>query len=104
MKFRKKPVIIDALQLEYSHAGIKRVLEFMGQTVRTKTAIESDKFHEYCQIVRNEGMTIHTLEDGKDKRAKHVAEFGDWIIKGIRGEFYPCKPDIFEKTYELVED
>lgn len=46
---------------------------------------------------------IVTLEDGSDGRAKHVATEGDWIIKGIQGEFYPCKPDIFLATYELVE-
>ena len=49
-------------------------------------------------------MTIETLEDGKDKRAKHVASIGDYIIKGVKGEFYPCKPDIFEMTYEPVND
>jgi len=49
-------------------------------------------------------MDIHTLEDGNDGRAKHVATIGDWIIKGVKGEFYPCKPDIFLKTYEPVGD
>ena len=43
---------------------------------------------------------IITLEDGDDGRAKHVATEGDWIIKGVQGEFYACKPDIFQSTYE----
>lgn len=43
-------------------------------------------------------MVIHTLEGDM------TAQVGDWIITGLRGEQYPCKPDIFEKTYELVED
>ncbi|XAI95119.1 hypothetical protein [Microcystis phage Mwe-JY13] len=45
---------------------------------------------------------IVTLEDGSDGRAVHVAQAGDWIIKGVKGEFYPCKPDIFAATYEAV--
>lgn len=45
-------------------------------------------------------MDVFTLEDGSDGRAKHVASIGDWIIKGIKGEFYPCKPDIFQATYD----
>ena len=43
---------------------------------------------------------IFTLEDGFDGRAVHVATEGDWIIKGVQGEFYACKPDIFLETYE----
>lgn len=43
-------------------------------------------------------MVIHTLEGDM------TAQIGDWIITGLRGEQYPCKPDIFEKSYELVED
>ena len=45
----------------------------------------------------NEKMVIHTLEGDM------TAQAGDWIITGLRGEQYPCKPDIFEKSYELVE-
>ena len=43
---------------------------------------------------------IYTLEDGPDRRAKHFADIGDWIIRGVKGEYYPCKPDIFEATYD----
>ena len=43
-------------------------------------------------------MVIHTLEGDM------TAQIGDWIITGLRGDQYPCKPDIFEKSYELVED
>jgi hypothetical protein len=48
-------------------------------------------------------LYIHTLEDGKNGVARHVASPGDWIIKGVKGEYYPCKPDIFAATYEEVE-
>ena len=43
-------------------------------------------------------LTIETLE------GDHQARVGDWIIRGVAGEYYPCKPDIFEKTYELVRE
>lgn len=48
-------------------------------------------------------MRIHTLEDGADGKVIHIATEGDWIIRGVAGEFYPCKPSIFEATYERVE-
>jgi hypothetical protein len=44
------------------------------------------------------GLTIYTLE------GRHRAEVGDWIIRGVAGELYPCKPDIFDQTYEPVEE
>ncbi len=84
--YRKKPVVIEAVQL--------RDLE-----VRTLIALQNiaglgnDIFR-----VESDGIVIKTLE-GDMK-----ASIGDFIIKGIQGEFYPCKPDIFEKTYEEVWD
>lgn len=44
------------------------------------------------------GLIIRTLE------GEHLANIGDYIIKGVQGEFYPCKPDIFEQTYEVIKD
>ena len=73
----------------------------MGQTVNTELRVACDAFDEYVRITNEQGLTIHTLEDGSDGRAEHVASVGDYIIKGVKGEFYPCKPDIFELTYEL---
>lgn len=52
--------------------------------------------------VRVVDLEVRTLEDGYDGRAKHVASPGDWVIRGVQGEFYPCKPDIFEQTYEAA--
>lgn len=48
--------------------------------------------------ISTKGMVIITLE------GDHLAQSGDWIIQGVKGELYPCKPDIFEMTYEIVED
>jgi hypothetical protein len=79
MEFRKKPVVIEAIQ--YTGANLDEVLQFA----------EDDSWeyeYEFNKIV------IATLE------GEMIASVGDWIIKGVNGEFYPCKPDIFEKTYE----
>ena len=65
-----------------------------------------DEIKEFCKdamIAYGGELIIPTLEDGKFIKAKHVATEGDYIIKGIRGEFYFCKEDIFNETYEEVE-
>ena len=100
-KFRKKPVVIEAIQL--TKENIKEVYELVNnELVDLASSMYVNKWAEYCDIVERDGLTIPTLEDGNDKRAKHVATIGDFIIKGIHGEFYPCKPDIFEATYDAV--
>lgn len=76
MKFRKKPVVIDALQW---------------------TGDNLDEIQCFCEgstSFDNGRLTIHTLEGGM------LASEGDFIIRGVKGEFYPCKADIFEATYE----
>ena len=101
-KYVKKPVVINAIQWDGSRKSTKEVLEFMGQTVDTRLQISCDKFDDYVALVNKNGLTIYTLVDGTDGRAKHVASIGDYIIKGVQGEFYPCKPDIFHLTYDEV--
>jgi hypothetical protein len=83
MKFRKKPVVIDAIQYGPYHAPTIELCLFLDGSGASYGP---------------EGITIPTLE------GNHLARLGDWIIKGVAGEFYPCKPDIFEKTYELEGD
>lgn len=80
-KYRKKPVVIEAIQWNGSN-------EF-----------EIWNYFEDISIrLKEEGtLLIRTLE------GDHIASVVDYIIKGIKGEIYPCKPDIFEKTYEEVE-
>lgn len=91
MKYRKKPVIIEAVQ--WNGINLTELKEFVGDSLK----------YEYYDAAYKAGVappvidvTIHTLE-GDMK-----AEKGDYIIKGVKGEFYPCKPDIFEQTYELL--
>ena len=84
MKYRKKPVVIDALK--WTGLNFMELVEFIGgEEARHKISLHSH------------GLYIKTLEG--DMKAND----GDWIIKGVKGEFYPCKPDIFEETYEKVE-
>jgi len=85
MKYRKKPVVIEAVQFFDDAETLMKLSIFMDQDI-----------HVSCEDAENPVLFIETLE-GSMKAA-----FGDYIIKGIKGEFYPCKPDIFEKTYEVV--
>jgi hypothetical protein len=84
-KYRKKPVVIEAIQFRRDNAA--DIQEFTGFIV----SVGLDETGHVSEMI------IPTLEG--DMRAS----IGDYIIKGVNGEFYPCKPDIFEKTYELVE-
>jgi hypothetical protein len=92
--FKKKPVVIEAEQFVFTEAGLKRLYEFCGSALGNYA-----KPHG-----RPAEIQVGTLEDGDHFRTVHVATEGDWIIKGVQGEFYPCKPDIFEQTYERVEE
>ena len=79
--YRKKPVVIEAVQ--WTGENLAEVLVF----AQLGNASYSDQV----------GLIIHTLE------GDHKALPGDFIIKGVQGEFYPCKPDIFLATYEVAE-
>jgi len=91
-KATKKPVTIEFV--EWTGKNLHEVIEFTGQHV---TATHW-KWQEYCDIVAGEGLKIFTLE------GSHMASIGDMIIKGVVGECYPCKPDVFAKTYNIVGD
>ena len=95
-KYRKKPVVIDAIQL--TDKNVRQVYEWVHDCVAIKTNIDLHKWDDYVQLVIAKGMKIPTLE------GKMVASIGDYIIKGIQGEFYPIKADIFEATYEVVNE
>ena len=85
--FRKKPVVIEAEQYDGSNGWFIR--QWSGREVYESPVLEpteSNPGGSYMQVETLEGVMI--------------ASPGDWIIKGVAGEFYPCKPDIFEATYE----
>ena len=80
MKLRKKPVVIEAVQ-------------WIGNNLS-----EIQRFYRPNEILIGDKIVIRTLE------GTMTADKGDWILKGIKGEYYPCKPDIFAETYEKVEE
>ena len=86
MKFVKKPVEIEAVQFIDTPERISQIAEFVGVDLCVNYEDKDNPF-----------IPIETLE-GTMK-----ASVGDYIIKGVKGEFYPCKPDIFEQTYDCVE-
>jgi len=94
MKFRKKPVVIEAVQFIYSESGIAELKQFCGSSL--------GKVSKLRHLTAKGEAEIGTLEDGVHLTVKHIATEGDWIIKGVQGEFYACKPDIFKQTYERV--
>ena len=95
-KYRKKPVVIDAIQL--TDRNVRQVYEWVHGCVAIKTDIDLHKWDDYVQLIIAKGMKIPTLE------GEMTASMGDYIIKGIQGEVYPIKADIFQKTYDKVID
>ena len=84
MKYRKKPVEVNAVQFDGSIASLNLILA-MGRGER-KVVMAAD--HSY--------LKIHTLE------GVMTCDKGDYVIEGVRGELYPCKPEIFNETYEQI--
>lgn len=98
MKYTKKPLTIEAVQLLDTPQSIHEVTTFMQGKLYTSARIASEKWEDYLHYVSKQGgIYIKTLEsDGQTQKA----DFGDYIIKGVKGEFYPCKPDIFNLMYD----
>ena len=90
---RKKPVEVEVCQ--WTGKNWDEIKEFCGDVVY-KHPLES--IENVYGSIKVYDLMIHTLE------GDHKANPGDYIIKGVHGEFYPCKPDIFEATYEEVKD
>lgn len=93
-RFRKKPVIVEAVQLRWD--TWPEMCEFAG--VGKLADGNPEGFIADTESPTKIGLRIPTLEGLME------AVQGDWVIRGVKGELYPCKPDIFEATYEPVED
>ena len=93
MKYRKKPVVIDAMR--FSGRNFKAIFEWVGQWHQL------DNGPGMWQVVDHGGRKLPQLEI-ETLEGNHIAGKGDWILRGIKGEFYPCKHDIFVETYEDV--
>lgn len=113
MKYRKKPVIIEATQWhkngDHPHDDTMRPFEDTGKTPTEpregavaryfrRPDVNDKRSCEFCDDIMHNHGWIDTFEGG------HIVCPGDWIITGIKGERYPCKPDIFAATYESAFD
>jgi hypothetical protein len=93
MKFRKKPVVIEAVQ--FTQEMLEGLL-FDGKPLPGGVQVSAN-YHPANRTISYSRATVPTLEGIME------VSIGDWIITGVKGERYPCKPDIFEATYEAVE-
>lgn len=111
MKFKKKPVVIEAIQWfkngDHPLDDCSKIITDQGNGGLTEGKIvryfrlpykPGTDLCEHCMDLMHNHGWIDTLEGG------HIVCPGDWIITGVKGEHYPCKPDIFELTYEKVEE
>lgn len=92
MKYRKKPLIIDAIK--WTGGNMVEIADFAKGFAKFDEIRQGDAENK---IPAQYDLSIQTLEGTMQ------ASLGDYIIKGVNGEFYPCKPDIFEKTYEKAD-
>lgn len=95
-RYRKKPVVVEALQWQGIDTPISTLEKWMGRKLKAGDLRPGAAF--LTQASGHLFLNICTLE------GQMVAEPGDWIIKGVAGEFYPCKPEIFAVTYEEATD
>ena len=89
-KFQKRPIVIEARQSTGTPESNRDIIDW---TRDSRTPASMDDHPE-----RGKCLTISTLE------GVHWVLPGDWVIRGVQGEFYPCKPDIFAQTYEAVDE
>lgn len=91
MKFRKKPIIIEAYR-------VVDLLRFFEKSWKDLPKVVADAYETGIFVPCSNILYIETLEGNMEAKKE------DWLICGVKGEFYPCKPDIFEATYEKVEE
>lgn len=100
MRYRKRPLEIDAIRFTGGEENAKEIIDWAGDNNVEYVETQEPWVADDGRSGTNgwpEHLRIHTLEGTMN------AEVGDYVIKGIKGEFYPCKPDIFHNSYEEVE-
>lgn len=107
-KFRKKPVVIEAVQVRQVHLSSEDasvgVLVYDGSPFSCRCDWINDAIHNGILRAMASSPADFVKWSVRTLEGVMVASPDDWIIKGVNGELYPCKPDIFEKTYEEVVD
>lgn len=96
--FRKKPVEIQAMRWDGTAVGATPIIDWILATGASATYRCAD--HERCS--QHDGDSPHTIAIST-LEGTMAASIGDWIVRGVKGEFYPCKPDIFAATHEPTE-
>lgn len=92
MKARKKPVVVEVIQLRmHSARSYRKCKDFVG-----------DSWVDHDEMPKASPM-LESLPGIETLEGIMTISDGDYIIKGVNGEFYPCKADIFEKTYEIID-
>ena len=107
-KFRKKPVVIEAMK--WTGANVEEMLAWFSQIIKNSSTLMAEVASGNELVVENDAKTHKVTFDMTQKptiklliktlEGTHEASHGDWVICGVKGELYPCKPDIFEQTYE----
>lgn len=88
-QYRKKPLVIEAIQWTNKANNFTKILKWSNGKVNSASPLLWQDADSFClQVETMEGIML--------------ARLNDYIIKGVKGEFYPCKPDVFEQTYELI--
>ncbi len=93
-KFRALPVEREAREYRATYQGAQEIIDWINK----ETKFDPRSGHDPVAMYYYGALTIRTLEGDL------TASDGDWIIQGVEGEFYACKPNIFDKTYELISD
>jgi hypothetical protein len=94
-KYRKKPVVIEAMQWDGTAAGATSIIDW-SLLYDANIRYRCGDLDGCDGMAGTHTLAVYTLE------GTMLASAGDYVIKGVQGEFYPCKPEIFEATYELV--
>jgi hypothetical protein len=98
MKFRKKPIVVDAFQFTKESRDSNADWPDWMNRAWNMDRETTGSLYPTVEGTSDGTLSIGTLE------GQHLVSFGDWIIRGVKGELYPCKPDIFVATYEPVDE
>lgn len=98
--FRKRPVVVQAMRFVGDPHDLLNVYSWVERHIGAYNSMTADQVPDIGVSIdsQNGDLLIMTLE------GEMRCMYGDWVIRGIHGEFYPCKADIFDKTYELIEE
>lgn len=101
-KFRKKPVVIEAVQMAHSEMGANGPLDPLFRQAAPSWLREAIEREEV--VLSTRGARDYAVLEIRTREGVMEATPDDWIIRGVAGELYPCKPEIFDATYDAVKE